>query len=688
MTTIEIARRLAALGQREEALKAYQLAANQDASPVELLEAAAYILDNGGDYKISYTVFVSLYNAGHFREEILPMITKAFYEPNVRLLKNRYERNCKRLSRYPYLFRKDFPAFEDLPVIFVPYDDNHGYVPFDRRAGRFLDFVNVKNPVVSRNFFADLEKPILADDVYSQYELEYLRDNVRLSEWVGRENHIYLHYSNWEEFCAWLQVLHMKPVLNDEKVVFLIGDEISRYPINFKEEFGIDYGQFPVKPVGIRDITRLIWHVQLSSHNGGDFFNEIFDNHPNLIYMTSIMYDSVEQSAREIYKVISSPSPDVRNFSGWDKRVVNQLLNLKDPTLKDVFVAMFMQSDSSSALDMSSRIAPALFFQPHFHNIVFDHTVFENGDASIESKQLETVRNSALFREFKYIKTFVPLRRFTTSHGATVRFMYDSSEESRRKRLEHKNEGDDRISIVSDAIFERIMNRSFMRAPQDRLYKDSIIVRFEDGKLNPKATFSRLAAFLDLPYTESMTYCSEDGQIDPDGGGGKIDPETGLLWQTIGFDPSSVYKTYDNYINDDERLFIEYFLRDAYRFYGYDFMLYDGREFTEEELLEMTRKFTTLDYYIRKTRGYALTWINKDDKGKKTEMQESERTSEHQSAEDDYLDRFMERLRKQRMDNLHFLTQAKRFVNKNGQPLQMIPMIQPDPALLEQPLYR
>ena len=43
-----------------------------------------------------------------------------------------------------------------------------------------------------------------------------------------------------------------------------------------------------------------------------------------------------------------------------------------------------------------------------------------------------------------------------------------------------------------------------------------VLVRFEDGKLNPKATFTALAAFLDLPYTQSMTYCSLKGEIDPE----------------------------------------------------------------------------------------------------------------------------------------------------------------------------
>ena len=39
-----------------------------------------------------------------------------FYEPNIKLMKTRYERNCKLLSKYPYMFRKDLLPFEELPI--------------------------------------------------------------------------------------------------------------------------------------------------------------------------------------------------------------------------------------------------------------------------------------------------------------------------------------------------------------------------------------------------------------------------------------------------------------------------------------------------------------------------------------------------------------------------------------------
>ena len=301
MEAIEIARKLAALGSTEDACDAYSLVIHQKEDPAAELEAAAYILQSGGNYKVSYTCFLDLYQRGHFREEIFPLVTKVFYEPNIKMMQSRYERNCKLLKKYPYLFRKDFLPFEELPVRFYPYDDSHGYVPFYREQQTFGDYVNFKNPVISRNFFKDLENPVLAEDVTSQYELEYLRDNVRKSEYVGRENHVYLHYTDWSVFCSYLQCLNMRPLLEEEKLVFLIEDERSLYPIDFKARFGIDYSQYSIKLVGIQEITRLIWHTQLSTHNGGDFFNEVFDNHPNLLVLPSIMMSNAVENVKAFH---------------------------------------------------------------------------------------------------------------------------------------------------------------------------------------------------------------------------------------------------------------------------------------------------------------------------------------------------------------------------------------------------
>ncbi len=672
MTAIEIARQLAALDQPEGAIKAYAVAIHESGAddPAIQLEAALYILQNGGDYKVSYSALIDLYRRGCFQEDCLSIMTQAFYEPNVKLLKTRYENNCKLLAKYPYLFRKDFLDFEFLPLRFYPFDDDR-FVPYHVQEDRFGEYIDFKRPVVSRNFFKDLEKPVLARDVYSQYELEYLNDSVRPSEWVGRDNHVYLHYTDWAEFCAHLQCLNLRPLLEDEKFVFLIGDEVSQYPIDFKERFGADYGQYPVKPLAVREVNKLIWHTQLSTHNGGDFFNEIFDGHPNLIAMPSLMMKDIEEQIGNwrtaLANAKSSKEAAQALMAGNDPqttRILHELRSLQNPSDKDIFVAMYLTSDIAlKSMDPAARIAPAVFFQPHFPNIVYSLQVDQKNRTVLKSEVYDKTVQSPIFRGFKYIKTFTPMRRFTTSHGATVKFMYQSSQKEAK-------EGEAQ-AVVPDAVSQRVLNRSFMVDWLDRLYADSALVRFEDAKLNPKATFTALAAFLDLPYTQSMTYCSLNGEVDPESLAGNV----------RGFDPAAVYRTYDEYVNDAERTYIEYFLRDAYEYYGYGFQYYDGGPMDEDRVKELLEGFTTIDHYIRDTwkKIYKKATVSVNDQRveEKVELDVQNQLLENQ----------VKSFRENRVKNSEILMRGLRFVNRHGQPLHMMPKLELDEALLEQPLY-
>ena len=152
MEALDIARRMAELGQPEEAGQAYTLALhNGGISPEEELEAAIYLLQSGGDYKTAYTTFLSLYNRGCFQGDCLSIMTQAFYQPNEKLLQTRYEKNCKALSKYPYLFRRDFPAFEDLPLRFYPFDDL-SYLPFKPETGEFGVYPSEGEPKLFQKF--------------------------------------------------------------------------------------------------------------------------------------------------------------------------------------------------------------------------------------------------------------------------------------------------------------------------------------------------------------------------------------------------------------------------------------------------------------------------------------------------------------------------------------------------------
>lgn len=684
--TIEIARRLAELGQTEDALRAYTLAIGDEENrpaPEERLEGAVYLLQFGGSYRAAYTTLVQLHQEGCFQEDILSLLTAIFYAPNESTMRNRYERNCKLLRKYPYFFRQDFPAFEDLPIRFFPYDDHDGYIPFDQREGRFGDFVNFREPVVRHNFFKDLDDPILAENIFSQYELEYLRDNVRRSEDIGRENHIYLHYGSWRVFCSYLQCLHLRTLLEDEKFVFLLEEEEKDYPIDFKERFGIDYSQYPLRPVRAREINKLIWHTQLSTHNGGDFFNEIFDGHPNLITQPSIMMEIIQEgvdNTRSTLDNARSLKEAISHLSSWPPALVEELYHLRDRTDKDIFVACFMMQDKAlEHLDPASRIAPAIFFQPHFSNIIYDLKCDPAGNTVLESPVDEEIHRSSIFKGFKYIKTFTPMRRFTTSHGATVKFMYrlalendEKLREAKKDQTEDKQEKEkEKRNVVNDAVMTRILNRSFMINPTDRLFRDSVLVRFEDAKLNHKATFTALAEFLDLPFTESMNYCSLNGELNPES----------MEGNDLGFSTAAVYRKYDEYVNDSERTFIEYFLRDAYQYYGYDFQCYNGQPMDEEKVAALLEHFDTIDHYIRETHSKMLddmkVTVNGEEAGNWT-VEEV-----RQKLMDDHIQGY----HRNRLDASKLLLKGLRFVNRDGQPLRMMTPLKLDPKLLQQPLY-
>ena len=653
MTTIEMARKLADYQQVEGAQKAYALVLGQEEkTPEEELEAANYLFFSQGSYQMAYAAYVSLYNRGYFQSEIMDLMLQAFYLPNADEQKTRYEANCQALAQYPYFFRKDFPAFEDLPLLFFPYDDN-GVIPFSKHDNQFSAYVDFRRPVIDRYFFKDLENPILAKDVFSQYQLEYLNDNVRKSDWVGRDNHIYLHYSDWTVFCSHLSCLDLIPLLEEQKLVFLIEDEISQYPIDFQARFGIDYSQYPVKPIGIREVKRMIWHTQLAAHNGTDFFNEVLYGHPNLLIIGTTML-------KEILKSIEQVKDRLRKRKLGKSYTQLQLSQLKAPTDKDILVSLFLDEKyARNGLDAKSRIVPALLLQPHFSNIQYElHYNETTKKTALFSKEYDAIKDSPIFREFKYIKAFTAMRRITTSYGATIRFMqeYQESPNSKKKNL------------VGDAFSQRLLNRSFMVDPKDRLYQDSVLVRFEDGKLNPTATFTALAEFLDLPYTESMTYCSGIGGINPES----------LKGNDRGFDPTAVYRTYDDYSDDADRALLEYFMRDAYAQYGYEFHYYHGEEVDLSWIDEKLSQMTTLDRRMLETFLKAVCVEVTTSDGTPLDNLDTARSMAEKRVAG---------ARNNRFNITRALFRGLCFVSHSGQPLRFMDQLKLDPALLEQPLY-
>ena len=179
-----------------------------------------------------------------------------------------------------------------------------------------------------------------------------------------------------------------------------------------------------------------------------------------------------------------------------------------------------------------------------------------------------------------------------------------------------------------------------------------------------------------------MTYCSLFGERDPES----------LEGNDIGFSTAAVYRTYDDYACDAERAFIEYFMRDVYEYYGYDFHYYQGQPVDKIQVLAWVRNFEKIDKFMRdslprvlvKQAASQLAEQQKTDKSISPEMVPEAEEKLTQAM----VDWYMQSIEENRLNVAQILMDGLHFVNKNGQPLHMMKKLELDPALLEQPLYR
>ena len=100
-----------------------------------------------------------------------------------------------------------------------------------------------------------------------------------------------------------------------------------------------------------------------------------------------------------------------------------------------------------------------------------------------------------------------------------------------------------------------------------------------------------------------------------------------------------------------------------------------------ERAAELIAGFTTLDHYIRETWRIVFRGMEVAVNGERV-AQETE-----EGVQDRLLEDHMENFARNRLANAKIMLEGLRFVNGNGQPLRMMPKLELDPALLEQPLY-
>lgn len=546
-------------------------------------------------YREALAAFAEVYNQSqdeNEREIIWGILDEAFYAPNKEELRANYERNLRALKQYPYFWGDEFPEYEQLAFQLFPMSDEFFYC-YSKEKDRFTGEYDAATDGQMRYFFENTDELIKVENEDNLYNLNFLNDNVRASEDYAADNHIYLFYDTAEPLERLMMTCDLEPLLRQKKFVFLTGREnFSKYPVDFKTEFNIDYSQNVRKEIGLDDIKRIIFGWKTMNVAGTSFLAEIMDFHPDLITVPDCLLQMgfpVFFRNQFIGKSTNEAISFLRGLSDDDERkswVMLLLRGKKDIGVEDIptdnffdaltdvldgkpnpsprewITAIYLAYSRCRGREFDGRTAPALFIYPH------DDIFYLAG---VARDQLDMYFD--IVGDFPYHKIVTCVRDPITHAGSTIRFMTKT----------HKNAVDNNGKIQLDPFycfaFGCFLPKDIFFIKQHPLFPYMRVVRFEDLKLNPEAAIGSLTEFLNIPHSPSLYKTTTCGVSN------KGWSTSGELFE--GFDPKPIFNEHSEYLSIFDKYRIEMALEQEYKAYGYKPMYYDGQEFTDNEKMKL-----------------------------------------------------------------------------------------------------
>lgn len=528
---------------------------------------AAVKLFETGAYKSAFEDFVELYRQGR-QDQILDLLTQAYYAPNEQELRAQYQNNVARMGRYPYCFAPDFPAFEDLPFALYPVEDGVFYI-FNKAERKFTKLYQPEEKMQPPHYFANLSKPLLVENEQSHYCLRYLNDVVRASEDFAGDNHVYLYYERAEDLAVMMSAADLAPLLEQNKFVFLIGEQNkARYPINFKKQFGIDYKSMKAQPLRVEELNRIcFWYKHAHSGTvfslgvlGANDHTIVWGGHTVNTYSTlrgkdmyfskefqSSMRDvDKEYTADEIIEICHSEGtkiclPDTEGFLAWLKGCAGD----GPRTVGFLFRAYFLYLYQQSHKVCRARIAPIIVFDPH----MWDSSVYQ-----------------PLVESFPYHVTLTcmrePIRTFASCYWRGL-VVWDKFQTQ--------------FVLASDYTYATFLS--------DALRKCYFGYRFEDLKLHPAQMCKSICRLLNIPYMPKMITAEAAYQ----GNDGKV---------VRGFETTALNRDMESVFSEFDRARLQIFYEPIHKYYGYP--AFDSEEYplSDEDIDKL------FDYPFRFERRY------------------------------------------------------------------------------------
>lgn len=534
-------------------------------------------LFNAHKFYEAFMAFSESYNRGEHCEEILEILSEGYYLPNKQEMDQLYEKNVARLLEYPFILKCQFETDLKLSIQLYPVDSGV-YRSYDVAKKAFGNLYQIEIAHTVPYYFKALDKPLLIENEFNVHNLRFLKDNVRASEDYGGDNHIYLHYDSFDEFCILLYAIEWSELLEGQKFVFLFGEERQQYyPMDFKKLFGIDYTLAEATPIRIDEVQRIILEMQVLPNSGNAFLQQILDWPPNLLTMGygmtefGLFYEEVlkgrnfEQIIERINECLSQKEYNKIQtlfliFGGYQQERdyihdFGQFLNALYPyypsqavlSKKQWFIAFYLAYADMMGRDFKNeRIVPALFYGIHFWYI---------------SPAICYDAIKGLLEEFPYNMRVGIIRDPITSITGNIDML--------------KRNG----ALPKQSYFPNISGWLLDEDKTAAKYvplnaSRSFLVRFEDLKLNKEATLTRLAKVMNIPFDKSLLETTSHGMPTTDDG-------------SMGFNPSPIYKQRKELLNDFDRFRLELVSWKHYEPFGYKPKLYDGMRYTDGDVRKM-----------------------------------------------------------------------------------------------------
>lgn len=434
-----------------------------------------------------------------------------------------YTKNIQLLYNYPYIFG-EIPEFKYSQNKIFDLDEE---IPY---------------------FFKDLSKPLFVQDLSHPVHMKFIFDNVRASEDVAMDNHIYLYYSSKQKFLEMSCLCSLKPLLKRQKFVFLLGIQNKNiYPIDFKKKYGIDYNSMQFKLLRANELKRIVLYRNHIA-SGQDFLFQIFAANKNVLPIFIPSPFSYLQKSNIILKMDLKLFIENRRCLLNDMYVpIRNLFSLKN--FRHLALELYKNSINSK-----ERISPTILLDPHFKIEMW----------------------SDIYKSFQYRKGIGLIRNPITRLASYIRSKFFRSDDMYEKRCFVP-------LYYSTSLFFEEINR----------YK---CFKLESLKENPLKGVKALCKYLQVPFDKNMLHPEKFSYIET--------CESSTKKNVMGFEPTPKRDIFEVFSEWDLQRLMPIF-EPILKYYGYEYKKYApllGKNlrkiYSERFLFEKERRIIDRNLFI------------------------------------------------------------------------------------------